>query len=208
MDQHKVTFHTLHAESPELKPALRIYVDTFKTESITSYNFNFNDPQTEKLYYKAAQLMAKVAMANGDDIIIAKMDDDVVGLALISKPGQKSFRQTIGVLFPDIFSLMPLLTKIKYRNLLASGKAMQLSESLQGHFVTLQIVAVSSRYQGQGIGKIFLDEIRERYMSNFDGIYLYTANATNKEIYKHLGYELFENTQGGDLDVYHMVYHY
>jgi len=208
MDRHKVTFQNLDTDSPDLNPALKIYVDTFKTESITSYNFNFDDPETEKLYYKAAQLMAKAAITNGDDMLVAKMEDEVVGLALVSKPGKKNFKRTIQVLFPDIFTLLPLLTKIKYRNLLASGKAMQLSKSLQGDYVTLQIIAISPLYQEQGIGKIFLNEIRERYSSDSDGIYLYTASATNKDIYKHLGYELLEKTTGGDLEVHHLIYNY
>jgi len=148
MDNRDIALQTITANSPLLTSALKIYVDTFKTESITSYNFNFNDPQTEKLYYKAVQLMAPVLIMNGNDFIIATMKNEVVGLALINKPGKPSLRKAINALFPDVFKLFPLLTKIRYRKLLASGKAMQLSEPIPNNYVTLQIIAVSPVYQG------------------------------------------------------------
>jgi len=208
MDNESITFQTLNADSAELDAALKIYVDTFKTESITSYNFNFDDPQTEKLYYEAVQLMAPALIVNGDDFIVATLKEKVVGLALINKPGKTSFRKTINIIFPDIFKLFPLLTKIRYRNLFASGKVMRLSEPLPENYVTLQVIAVSPNYQGQGIGKNLLKNIQNRYANDYDGIYLYTANVTNKDIYQHLGYELLEETQGGNLTVYHMIYRY
>jgi len=208
MDNHEIIFQTLNTDSAELDPTLKLYVDTFKRESITSYNFNFNDPQTEKLYYEAVQLMAPAFIVNGDDFIVATLKDKVVGLALINKPGKTSLRKTMNIIFPDIFKLFPLLTKIRYRNLFASGKAMRLSEPLPENHVTLQVIAVSPNYQGQGIGKTLLQNVQKRYANDFDGIYLYTANVTNKDIYQHLGYELLEETQGGNLTVYHMVYRY
>lgn len=204
----KLTFQTLSTESPELKPALKIYVDTFQTESITSYNINFDHPKTAKQYYEAAQLMGRAFIIRGDDILVAKLQGDVVGLALIKKENLGTFFEMAQMLFPDIFKLLPLLIKINYRHLLTSGKAMRLSSPVEGNYVTLQIIAISPQYQGQGIGKQFITEIHERYENQSKGIYLYTVNHTNKEIYEHFGYELHEITSAKDLKVYHMVYNF
>lgn len=206
--KNKLTFYTLSSDSPELDPALKLYVDTFQTESMTSYNFNFDHPKTADQYYKAVQLMAKVLIVQGDDIFIANFENDVVGIAVVNKETKGSFSEMLNVLFPEVFKLLPLLTKINYRNLLTSSQAAKLSNPLKGNYVTLQIVAVSSVYQGQGIGKRFFQEIHDRYSKDYDGIYLYTADYKNKEIYTYFGYELIEKTSSGNLDVYHMVYNY
>lgn len=205
---NKLKFQSLHIDSPELDAALKLYVDTFQTETITSYNINFDHPKTASQYYKAVQLMARVLVIKGDDILAAKLHDEVVGLALIDKENQGTFSEMAPVLFPDVFKLLPLLTKINYRNLMTSGKVMDLSSPLEGSYVTLQIIAISSHHQGQGIGRQFITEIHRRYKKQYKGIYLYTADQTTKEIYEHFGYDLYEITTSKDLEVYHMTYHF
>lgn len=204
----KLSFQTLNTESPELDSALKLYVDTFQTETITSYNFNFDHPKTTKQYYQAVQLMAPALIIKGDDILVAKLKDEVVGLAIIAKENKGSLIEMSKVLFPDIFKTLPLLTKVNYQNLITSAKVMNLSSSLKGEYATLQIIAISPQHQGQGIGKQFITEIHERYRKQSDGIYLYTASRTNKEIYEHFDYELFEKITSKDLTAYHMLYHF
>ena len=206
--KNKLTFHTLHTNSPELSPALKLYVDTFQTESITSYNFNFEHPKTANQYLRAVQLMAKALIVKGDDILVANFEDSVVGVAVMNIQTKGAFSEMIKVLFPDVLNLYPLLTKINYRNLITSAKAMNLSTPLNGNYVTLQIIAISPNYQGQGFGKQFIQELHARYANDYDGIYLYTADETNKDIYEYFGYELLERTSNKDLEVYHLVFHF
>lgn len=196
----------LNVDSSELDAALKLYVDTFQTETITSYNINFDHPKTIAQYYDAVQLIGRVFLTKGDDILAAKLADEVVALALIDKGNKASFSDKARVLFPEVFKLLPLLTKINYRNMISSGKVMDLSSPLKGNYVTLQIIAVSSNHQGQGFGKRFIEEIHRHYSKQYDGIYLYTGDRPTKEIYEHFGYELIEITSSKDLDVYHMVY--
>jgi GNAT superfamily N-acetyltransferase len=204
-----LTFQNLNIDSPELDDALRLYVNTFQTESITSYNFNFSHPKTVEQYYQAVRLMTPALMLKGDHFLVAKLKKEVVGLALIMAAEKKgSFFEMSKVLFPDIFKLLPLLTKINYRNLIRSARAMNLSSSIKGNYATLQVIAIAPNHQGQGIGKQFIAEIHKRYQKQSEGIYLYTANRQNKEIYEHFNYELLEKTSAKNLEVYHMVYHF
>lgn len=206
--KNNLTFRSLTTDSPELDAAIKLYVDTFKTETMTSYNFNFDHPKTAKQYYQAVHLMAKATIVKGDDIIVAIFENKVVGVAIIAKDTKGSWPEMFNVLFPSIFKHLPLLTKINYRNLLTSNQAVKLSNPLNGNYVTLQVVAVSSNYQGKGFGKQIFQEIHDRYTDDYDGIYLYTADEKNKEIYKHFNYEEIEEISKGRLDVYHMVYKY
>lgn len=206
--KNNLTFHTLTTDSPALDVALKLYVNTFKTETMTSYNFNFDHPKTAKQYYQAVHLMAKASIVKGNDIIIALFENKVVGVAIIAKDTRGSLPEMFNVFFPSIFKQLPLLTKINYPNLLTSNKVVKLPNPLKGNYVTLQIVAVSTNYQGKGFGKQIFGEIHDRYVKDYDGIYLYSADEKNKEIYTYFNYDVIEKVSKDHLDVYHMVYKY
>lgn len=176
MPKNRLTFHTVRGLDGELEQALKLFVETFKTEAITAHTYNFNHELTEKQYYKASLLNAKLYIEQGHDIMVAKIDDTIVGVSIMKKTSQKSLIHTLRFVFPEVFELLPLLTKINYRNAVSMSKTMKLTHPLKENYVTLAAIAVTSNYQGKGVGKQFLNEIHQRYKKDFESIYLYTAD--------------------------------
>ncbi|AOF48521.1 GNAT family N-acetyltransferase [Tetragenococcus halophilus] len=208
MPKNRLTFHTVRGLDGELEQALKLFVETFKTEAITAHTYNFNHELTEKQYYKASLLNAKLYIEQGHDIMVAKIDDTIVGVSIMKKTSQKSLIHTLRFVFPEVFELLPLLTKIKYRNAFSMSKTMKLTHPLKENYVTLAAIAVTSNYQGKGVGKQFLNEIHQRYKKDFESIYLYTADEKNKNLYSHIGYEMVEHKQASHFSVYHMIYRF
>ena len=206
MPKNRLTFHIVRELDKELEQAMKLFVEAFKTETITALTYNFTKKSTANLFYKASLLNAKVYLAQGNDIIIAKINKEIVGLASIKKEGKHSFVKLLKVIFPEVFRLLPLLTKIRYKNAIALAKSMRLSQPIQEKSITLSTIAVSANYRGQGIGKQFLNEIHQHYKKDFAAVYLYTADKKNKEIYSHAGYKLIEHKQMKNYDIYHMLY--
>lgn len=208
LTKNQVTFHMLKEDNDEFIQAMQLFAETFKTEAITAYTYNFDHKQTEKQFYEATLLNARVYLARGHDIIIAKSNDAIVGIAVIKKTIKGSFASLLKIVVPKIFNLFPLVTKVKYKNAVAISKAMRLSQPLKEKHVTLSAIAVSAKYQGQGIGKRFLNEVHQRYAKDFEAVYLYTADKKNKEIYSRAGYAVIEQSQTSDFDMYHMLYRF
>jgi len=208
LGDNKVTFHLIREDNEELAQAMKLFVETFKTETITAHTYNFNHELTEKQYYKASLLNARFYLEQGYDIIIAKINGTIVGVSIMKKVLPKSLSHTVRFVFPEIFGLLPLLTKVNYKNVVSMSKTMKLSHALKEDYITLAAIAVSSNYQGQGIGKQFLSEIHQRYKNAFEAIYLYTANEKTKDIYLGVGYEVIEYKQTKHLGVYHMLYRF
>ncbi|GMA46612.1 GNAT family N-acetyltransferase [Tetragenococcus muriaticus] len=208
MSNNKMTFHLLKEDNNELAQAIKLFVETFKTETITAHTYNFNHELTEKQYYKASLLNAKLCIKQGHDIIIAKINDTMVRVSIIKKVPQNSLFDTLRIIFPEAFKLLPLLTKINYRNAFSMSKTMKLTYPLKENYVTLAAIAVTSDYQGKGVGKQLLNEIHQRYKKDFESIYLYTADEKNKDLYSHIGYEMVERKQASHFSVYHMIYRF
>ncbi|GMA08581.1 hypothetical protein GCM10025886_17320 [Tetragenococcus halophilus subsp. flandriensis] len=206
MPKNRLTFHTVRELDGELEQAMQLFVETFKTETITALTYNFTKQSTTKLFYEASLLNAKVYLAQGNDIIIAKIDKEIVGVASIKKEGKISFIHLLKIIFPEAFKLLPLLSKIRYKNATALAKSMRLSKPIQEKSITLSTIAVSANYRGKGIGKQFLNEIHQYYKKDFAAVYLYTADKKNKEIYSRAGYKLIEHKQMKKYDMYHMLY--
>lgn len=208
LGDNKVTFHLIREDNEELAQAMKLFVETFKTETITAHTYNFNHELTEKQYYKASLLNARLYLEQGHEIIIAKTNGTIVGVSIMKKVLPKSLSHTLRFVFPEIFALLPLLTKVNYQNAVSMSKPMKLSHALKEDYITLTAIAVSTNYQGQGVGKQLLNEIHQRYKNEFDAIYLYTASEKTKDIYLHLGYEVIEHKQGNNFGVYHMFYRF
>lgn len=103
MPKNRLTFHTVRGLDGELEQALKLFVETFKTEAITAHTYNFNHELTEKQYYKASLLNAKLYIEQGHDIMVAKIDDTIVGVSIMKKNISKVFDPYLKVCFPRSF---------------------------------------------------------------------------------------------------------
>jgi tRNA(Met) C34 N-acetyltransferase TmcA len=95
---------------------------------------------------------------------------------------------------------------MRWRQILQIKPAVQPPAALPTAYYTLDILAVSSDYQGQGIGRLLLEHIHARCEQDEQaaGIYTFTGDEKNTHIYRHFGYEVIEVKQGGPLTVWHM----
>lgn len=209
MKTKEITYHFLKGEGSDLKKAMQVFTEAFQGENITVTLFNFNKKKTEKQFYQATLLNARIHLEMGNDIIVAKHDHSIVGAAVIKKDTPPySLLQLARRVFPDVLKHLPLLTKIRYGTLFSIHQGTQLSQSLDGKYATLSSLAVSSAYQGMGIGTQFLNKIHRHYAKEYPFIYLYTANRKTKDLYASVGYEVIELRQTKNLDIYHMLYRY
>lgn len=201
-----VDLHLLDENSNELFEAAELYVETFKTEVITSHMFDFEKNKTEGQFTQAVFFMLQTYINKGHDIFIAKKDGRVVGIAVVQNPKSLVKRIPLKTLFPDMFKLVPLLTKVNYTNVYHFSKMNDLSSSLGDDVVTLSAIAVSPNHQGEGIGKYFFNVLHRFYAKYDKDIYLYTGEKNTKNYYANLGYELIEEIKGKPFNIYHMIY--
>lgn len=199
-----IQIYRIDKDSPELTEALRLYVKTFKSETITRNTFNFEHKNTTRYYYDVLEQIAPKVIDSGGDIFVAKNKDEVVGIALV----REGHAQSIAIVGVNPFKLLRLVSKIKVRQALTISKLSNLSKPLEGKFITLQAIAVSNKHQGKGIGKKIFFEIHDLYKNTHEGIYLYTADEKNRDLYQHFGYEMVEQKSNNNLTFFHMIHYY
>ena len=187
-----------------IEEATKLLVDTFQQETFTSHVYNFSKKNTKNLFYRASLLKAKLYLKAGHDIVVALKGDCIVGIAIMKNDSKLPFKQTAKILFPTVVSLIPLITKIHFRRVLSIAKAMKHTQTIKKTYITLEALAVDANYQGQGIAKMLLNRVHEISENEYSGVYLFTADKRNQQIYEHFGYNTIEECKGGELTVYHM----
>ncbi len=114
--------------------------------------------------------------------------------------------KSIGIIFPEVLSLLPLTTKIRWRRFLEASKTLKRPENLPYPLYYLDAVGVCPKNQGQGVGRLLLEKahaICDRDEVS-KGVYLFTAQRKNVEIYQHLGYQILAQRGSPSLEVSHM----
>ena len=187
-----------------LEEATKLLVDTFQQETFTSHVYDFSKKNTKNLFYRASLLKAKLYLKAGHEMVVALKGDCIVGVAIMKNDNKLPFKQTAQIIFPKALNVMPLITKINFRKTLPVVKAMKHTQTIKKPFITLEALAVDPNYQGQGIAKMLLNKVHEISENEYSGVYLFTADKRNQQIYEHLGYNTFEECKGGALTVYHM----
>lgn len=193
-----------HIEEEELEEGLKVLVDSFEKEAFTSAVYDFSKKNTKELFYILAILKAKVYLDVGNTIYVAKIDDKIVGIAIVKKDLKISIRKALKAALPHLFRAMPLVTKINWKKTLKLGNALKHSQTFNKPYITLEALAVHPNYQGHGIGKALMGKVHDISEATDTGVYLFTADKQNQQIYEHLGYSTVEELQGGELTVYHM----
>lgn len=187
--------------------AVEIMAQAFYNESFTSYIYDLSTPKAKERFKKGFYLRLKVYIETEQIALAAIKKKRVLGaLAMQNTQNSPGFMRTARLIFPEVFSLFPLLTKIRLKRLLEAGKALKNIQDLPKPHHLIDAIGVSPKAQGQGIGRMLLDrahEICDRD-SLSKGAYLYTADRKNVEIYQHVGYEIIAQRACQSLEIFHM----
>lgn len=194
------------ATSASLAALATVMVRAFSTEGTNAYLFNLGRSAAWRARYRTALLEARWLFENRNHVLIAHLDDQVIGGAILCvNPCPPRFRRGMfGLRW--IASGLPLMKSIRLRRVPGVMRAVRLREPLPQPYHTLAAIAVHPDYQGQGIGRRLLNEVHR--VSDEDlactGVYLYTADLRNQRIYEHCGYRTLAERCTGELTIRHM----
>ena len=183
-----------------------IVTEAFEKEGVSSYMYDFSKKNTKKNYYNQTVNTIKSHLASDNLFLLALKERDVVGLAVLNKNLKLPVMERVKSLRFMIPTILPVLTAINFRKAFSARKAFKSSHKLADNYYTLFAIAVHPDYHGQGIGKMLLKRINEIVdsTSGVSGVYLFTADEKNKELYEKFNYKTIEETSGGGLKVFHM----
>jgi GNAT superfamily N-acetyltransferase len=137
---------------------------------------------------------------------VAKQNDRLVGCAIL-KNREISVFEKVRVNFPKmLFYFIPFLMSMKFKNAKTISGLLKLKIKLEKPYFKFEVIGVHNEFQGMGIGKLLLNRIDEilKQQKDLKGIYLFTADKRNKEIYEHNGYQVIETNKADGISVYHM----
>ncbi len=194
----------------EVARAAWVAAEAFQGEAFTNWLF---DLSRERVRAQLARTFARTVARKweaGDSLLVAVAGDEIVGAALVHVPGQPArsprWRRALGSV-PHLGRTLSLARWIRWRRILSTLKAMQPPPDLRKPHATLVGLAVAPVHQGTGIARLLLDSAHARVEveADLEGIYLFTGDARNRDIYTRFGYRLVrEASRGAGFTVYHM----
>ncbi len=203
MDDAKI----IKADETLIEEITKILADSFQSEGVTSWVFNFDKKNTKETLYRFNLLKMKLFYKNGDEILAVMKNSQVVGAAVLKKGNKISFTDKLRIYFPKILVLIiPMISIINLKRAFSISKLVKTSIDIEKPYYELVVVGVHPKYQGQGIGKLLLNKINEIADGNpdFSGIYLFTGDKKNQLLYEKLGYDNIQELGNKELTVYHM----
>lgn len=194
----------LSEDSELMNQALKLFVDVFETEAITSSQFDLSQPAVKEKFFRVLHKNLQFFLDNGYEIYVAIEDQEILGLTIVAGENKLAWHQKAQLTLKHLPNFFPLLTSLNYKNFFALAKGINLKETLPEPYLSLVVIAVSQNHQGKGIGKLLLNFLEENFQDKYTGIYLYTGAEKNYQFYNHLGYDLIEKKQTSLMTIYHM----
>jgi len=174
-----------------------------------------NDPMFIKLFkgsHKHRQMRAffkfvfiRNQLMNG--LYLTDSSDNPSYVAFIETPKNKqnyTFSKKVRLLL-EMLRLV-LYIPMKSLNYLSQYDSVTSKQRPSEYHYYLTMIGVSSKKQGQGIGKQVIDQIHQIAINNLDNpmICLDTKNEKNVSYYEHLGYKLTNQVEVSKLTIYFM----
>ncbi len=194
------------ADQNTIEKGTEVLLGAFLNEGFTSFIFDFSKKNTKKYLFRAFLLKSRLNLEAGEKIFLAKKNGEIAGIVLLKRNRKVPRRKLLKIIFPDIFKILPLLGKFRFGNVIPGLKSLKFTEKIEEPFLTLEAVSVGREFQGMGMGKRLLNKIHEIAEKDpeIKGVYLFTADKKNKEIYENFGYELIEEATQKGITAYHM----
>jgi len=196
------------AEEKDVQAIAALVIETFsEQEKITQFIIKPSKGNNHKTLIKLVEFMAKACIKSSRTILVARVQDEMVGCAIVKDSNKTCLLKKIKTYFPRaLWLIIPAMKHFNCKNLLSAFRAVRLKQKLDKPYYFLEALAVHRKYQGQGVGRILLsriDDILIKSKSN-RGIYLFTGDLKNKLFYEKVGYKVIEEHTSKKLTVYHM----
>lgn len=166
--------------------ALDILTHSFQADPLIRHMFPTDTVAQSRPFF--AYLLAKAAVLQ-ELVLGLTLNGQLVAVALAEPPAG---RPTLVQLARFVWLSLRLPWQISWRNFWFINQYMRVTTNFrppQPHFY-LVCVGVAPTCQGQGYGRMLIDEIHGRAHQQAAGVALDTENPHNVPLYEHLGYHL------------------
>ena len=193
----------------DLAGAAAVIAESFRNEGFTRAIWNLSTPAQRQRYVDAGTLRLLLAHHTGQQVMTAIREGAIVGVGIVKTPGAipvVPWYRLAGMMVRGAPHWLRALPDFRWRRMVQIIPAMKLTTEPPKPYYTLDILAVSSAAQGQGVGRRLLDHIHAQCDrdAQASGIYLFTGDERNTHIYRRFGYEALEVKQTEPLTVWHM----
>jgi len=198
----------LFAQPQDAEEGSAVLMEAFLDEGFTRHIFDFSRKNTERYLYRAFLLRTRIHLEAGSKVILIRSAGQVAGILLLKKNETLPPGRMLRLILPQLLGILPLISKIRFGNIISGLKSLKLSGEIPAPYLTLEAVGVSSKFQGQGLGKKLLQKVQDlaREDPEVKGVYLFTADKKNKQIYERYGYRVLEERREKGITAYHMFW--
>lgn len=192
----------------DARKAAEVLAGAFRNEGVTSFVFDTSKSRVRKALL--AMYRARAASFRGSShlVVIAREGGEIAGLALLGRPETGKRRVPRPPAPAALPSFLMLLAALRWTRIPAMSRAAGKPRSLlsRAPFLTLEALAVAPGRQGRGIGRRLLAEVSgvAEATDGISGVYLFTGDARNRDIYLKAGYAVIRAAPCGKLTVWHM----
>jgi len=192
--------------SKHLDGVVDVISEAFYGEAITGRVYDFSRESVRKDYRLNSEIMVLTALKGNYPALVALEGNLVVGAAMLKPVQPAPFSATWRIYLPRIPKLLRLFIKARcWQGMEFKRKMGPPHAELPPAYITLEAIGVTPGFQGKGIGSKLLQELpricREEKAA---GIYLFTGDERNRDIYLKFGYRIVKTVEIGTLTVYHM----
>lgn len=190
----------------KIDETVEVLIKAFKDEAFTKVWLDLSCERIQSAYSTASKLKFLLSLEAGHPIFVAVEKDKVIGFIVLKASGlkirtMKAIRLIIRNL-PVLITLLPSFIRV----MRLGSSAMKPPQSLPDSYYSLEAIAVDPQYQGKKVGRILLEYAHSLCLADkaSTGIYLFTGDEKNKNIYERFGYELIETRNTNGFISYHM----
>ncbi len=193
--------------SEKINEAAEAIALAFHTENFTRTLLNLENKRVLPYMIKAFELQIKTNILSGFPVWTVIKDNKVAGVAVIKPPGRRkiSLHKTAHLLYRFI-KILPIFRFMRIKNIPLLKSLSRKPSFVPEKHSTLDILAVNPSFQGQGVGRILFEKLKNDSFkkNNCSGIYLLTGNESNWKIYNHMGFKTILKRKKKNFTAYHM----
>jgi ribosomal protein S18 acetylase RimI-like enzyme len=190
--------------------AADVMARAFQAEPITSNALDLSTGWSLRVFAQSVELWLETFRRWRQPLLVATLGDRVVGMAIVDAPDRRAgfpFRFLLTTILPFLPLLVRFVSLLRWRRALRMKGLARPPRDLPRRRYTLLSIAVAPERQGQGVGRLLLDEVHRIAESSTwsSGIYLYTGSEKNRSLYERFGYRVVRTQTDSSLVVYHML---